>query len=56
MPSKNPRQARLFAMAAHDPAAAKRLHIPQSVAKKFVRADKKSGMLKRAMKQLHKKH
>lgn len=40
MPSKNKAQHNLMAMVAHDPAAAKRLGIPQSVGKEFVNADK----------------
>jgi hypothetical protein len=43
MPSKSGKQHRLMAMVAHDPAAAKRLDIPQSVGKEFVAADKKAG-------------
>ena len=40
MPSKSAAQHRLMAMVAHDPEAAKRLKIPQSVGKEFVEADK----------------
>ena len=40
MPSKTLKQHRLMAMVAHDPAAAKRLGIPQSVGKDFTSADK----------------
>lgn len=40
MPSKNLAQHNLMAMVAHDPAAAKRLGIPQSVGQEFVQADK----------------
>ena len=40
MPSKSPAQHRIMAMVAHDPAAAKRVGIPQSVGKEFVAADK----------------
>lgn len=43
MPSKSPKQARTMRAAAHDPKFAKKLGIPQSVAKKFVRADKKGS-------------
>jgi len=43
MPSKSVRQARTMRAAAHDPAFAKRMHIPQSVAREFVEADKKAG-------------
>ena len=40
MPSKTKAQHNLMAMVAHDPAAAKRLGIPQKVGKEFVEADK----------------
>lgn len=49
MPSKSTKQARLMAAAAHDPAFAERVGVPMKVAKDFVKADKKSGMLKKAM-------
>ena len=39
MPSKSPKQARTMRAAAHDPAFAKKLKIPQKVAKEFVAAD-----------------
>lgn len=41
MPSKSEKQARTMRAAAHDPKFAEKLHIPQSVAKEFVDADKK---------------
>jgi hypothetical protein len=40
MPSKSKAQHNLMAMVAHDPKAAKRLKIPQSVGKDYVEADK----------------
>ena len=40
MPSRSAKQHRFMAMIAHDPAAAKRLGVPQSVGKDFVEADK----------------
>ena len=40
MPSTSKKQHNLMAMVAHDPAAAKRLGIKQSVGKEFVSADK----------------
>jgi hypothetical protein len=43
MPSKSASQKRLMQMVAHDPKAAKRLKIPQSVGKDFVAADKARG-------------
>lgn len=39
MPSHTPKQKRTMAAAAHDPAFAKKVGIPQSVARKFNRAD-----------------
>ena len=39
MPSVSRKQHNLMAMVAHDPAAAKRLGIPQSVGQEFVKAD-----------------
>jgi hypothetical protein len=45
MPSKSPAQARLMAAAAHDKAFAKKVGVPQKVAKEYNRADtrKKKG-------------
>jgi hypothetical protein len=43
MPSKSPKQARTMAAAAHDPKFAKKVGIPQKVAKEFNRADAKKG-------------
>ena len=40
MPSKSKAQHNLMAMVANNPAAAKRVGIPQSVGKEFVKADK----------------
>lgn len=42
MPSKTPKQRRTMAAAAHNPAFAKKMGIPQSVAKEFNAADKKT--------------
>jgi hypothetical protein len=39
MPSKSDKQRRTMAAAAHDPAFAKKMEIPQSVAREFFRAD-----------------
>lgn len=41
MPSKTPKQARTMRAAAHDPAFARKLGIPQKVAKEFVAEDKR---------------
>ena len=46
MPSRNKKQARLFAAAAHNPAFAKKVGVKQSVAKEFNRADVGTGILK----------
>lgn len=40
MPSRSTKQHNLMAMVANDPAAAKRVGVPQSVGKEFVKADK----------------
>jgi hypothetical protein len=45
MPSKTKRQARLMAAAAHDPSFAKKVGVPQRVAKEFNRADAGTGKL-----------
>jgi hypothetical protein len=44
MPSKSRAQHNLMEMVAHDPAAAKRVGIKQSVGKDFVQADKGRSM------------
>ena len=40
MPSRSKAQHNLMAMVAHDPKAAKRVSIPQSVGRDYVEADK----------------
>ena len=50
MPSRSNKQARYMAMIAHNPEKARKAGPSQAVAKEFVRADKKSGRLSRAMK------
>jgi hypothetical protein len=47
MPSKSKAQAKLMAAAAHDPEFAKKVGVPQSVAKKYKRADTGTKILKR---------
>lgn len=47
MPSKTPKQARTMAAAAHNPAFAKKVGIPQSVAKDFNQADAGTGILRK---------
>jgi hypothetical protein len=47
MPSTSPKQARFMAMIAHDKGAAKRTGVPQSVAKEFNQADKRTGILRK---------
>lgn len=49
MPSKSPAQARMMAGAAHDPAFAKKVGVPQSLAREFNQADKGGKMLHQAM-------
>lgn len=46
MPSKSPKQARTMAAAAHNPAFAKKVGIPQKVAKEFNKADAKKSKRK----------
>ena len=46
MPSKSAKQKRFMAAAAHNPAFAKKLNIPQKVARDFNQADKGTGILK----------
>jgi len=43
MPTKTPKQARTMAAAAHDPKFAKKVGIPQKVARDFNKADKAKG-------------
>ena len=50
MPSKTKKQARTMAAAAHDPKFAKKMGIPQGVAKEFNHADKRTGMTHKMMK------
>src|SRR4051812_14125573 len=47
MPSINKPQATLMAMAAHNPAFAKKRGLSQGVAREFNRADQRAGILKR---------
>lgn len=49
MPSKSKKQERTMRAAAHDPKFAKKMDIPQSVARDFEAADKHKGF-RRAMK------
>lgn len=46
MPSKSAKQARTMRAAAHSPKFARKMGIPQKVAKKFVKADKKKSRRK----------
>jgi hypothetical protein len=50
VPSKTRKQARTMAAAAHNPAFAKKVGIPQKVAKDFNKADKGTGILKKRKK------
>jgi hypothetical protein len=47
MPSETPKQARTMAAAAHNPAFAKKMGIPQGVATEFNQADAKTGILRK---------
>jgi hypothetical protein len=49
MPSTSDKQRRTMAAAAHDPSFARKMHIPQSVAKEYNQADK-GAKLAKAMK------
>jgi hypothetical protein len=49
MPSKSDKQARLMAAAAHNPDFAKKVGVPQSVAKEFNQADTGTKRLSHAM-------
>jgi hypothetical protein len=46
MPSVSEKQARTMAAAAHDPGFAKKMGIPQNVAREFNQADKSKRMAK----------
>ena len=50
MPSSTAKMARTMAASAHNPAFAKKMGIPQGVAKDFNMADVKTGILKRKKK------
>lgn len=45
MPSKSAKQARTMAAAAHSPVFARKLGIPQKVAREFNAADVRTGLL-----------
>lgn len=47
MPSTSKKQARMMAAAAHDKGFAKRVGVPQRVAKEFNQADAKTGILRK---------
>ena len=46
MPSSSPAQARLMAAAAHNKRFAKKVGVPQSVAKEFNQADAGTGIIR----------
>jgi hypothetical protein len=50
MPSTSPKQARLMAGVAHNPAFAKKVGISQKVGKEFNQADKGTGILRKKKK------
>lgn len=43
MPSKSKKQAKMMAAAAHSPEFAKKVGVPQKVAKEYAAADKRKG-------------
>lgn len=47
MPSTSKPQARLMAAAAHNPKFAKKVGVPQGVAKEFNKADARTGILRK---------
>ena len=53
MPTVSTKQHRFMEMVAHDPAAAKRVGVPQSVGKEFAEADKAQGKGKQRRKPLY---
>jgi hypothetical protein len=50
MPSKSAAQARMMAAAAHNPAFAKKVGVPVSVAQEYNKADTGKGIIRKAMK------
>lgn len=52
MPSKSPKQARTMRAAAHNPAFARKMGIPQKVAREFTDADKRKSARGNRLKQL----
>lgn len=53
MPTESKKQHNFMEMIAHDPAAAKRTGVSQSVGKEFVAADKAQGKTKQKRKPLY---
>lgn len=53
MPSVSQKQHRFMEMVGHDPKAAKRVGVPQSVGKEFAEADKAQGKAKQRRKPLY---
>lgn len=53
MPTVSKKEHNLMEMVAHDPAAAKRVGVPQSVGKEFAEADKAQGKGKQRRKPLY---
>lgn len=56
MPSETPKQARTMAAAAHNPAFARKMGIPQSVAREYNRADTGTKMLSNALRNYRPKY
>ena len=55
MPSVSKKQARTMLAAARNKAFAKKMEIPQSVAREFVEADKRRGAIRKAIKKVRSK-
>jgi len=53
MPTESKKEHNFMEMIAHDPAAAKRVGVKQSVGKEFVEADKAQGKAKQKRKPLY---
>jgi hypothetical protein len=51
MPSVSAKQAKTMAAAAHNPQFAKKVGIPESVAREFNKADKRTGILRKKKQQ-----
>ena len=55
MPSVSKKQARTMLAAAHNKAFAKKMEIPQSVAREYVEADRRRDTIKRSIRKVRSK-